>query len=345
MVPMSHHRIPAIDGYSPTRRAFSNLAATITAALMILSGGLFTGTPAQAAPSDIVSVSSSTWAADAQKLLNLINQHRASKGLAPVKYSKSLSGIAQSQSDRLVKEEVIDHSNLFLTDRRAAGYNAAGEIHALSWQNSVPDLMNWWKGSHAHNKVLTDPRMQVVGIGLTYVDGRLSGTGEGWRLVGTVDSYGYPAGSGPSDVTRTVTAAAPRPQADTVAPVAAKRVAPPAYTVKGGIKSRYQALGGAAKFGYPTMNERGGLVNGGVYQNFRAAGGAQYKFMWSPSSGAHVIKETGAIGKRWKAAGFERGWGYPVTEEYRVGSEMRQRFSKGYTVHWSSVTGKTWVTR
>ena len=34
-----------------------------------------------------------------------------------------------------------------------------------------------------------------------------------------------------------------------------------------------------------------------------------------------------------------------VTEEFRVGSEVQQRFSNGYVAHWSSVTGKTWVTR
>ena len=45
------------------------------------------------------------------------------------------------------------------------------------------------------------------------------------------------------------------------------------------------------------------------------------------------------------AAGHERGYGYPVTDEYRSGTEVRQRFSKNFTVHWSSVTGRTWVTR
>lgn len=180
-------------------------AAALSGALLMTGLGV-TATPAVAAASDIVSVSSSTRIADTQKLLNLINSHRASKGLAPVKYSATLSGIAQGESDRLVTQEVINHTDTFWQDPRAGSWNAVGEIHALSWQVSVTDLMNWWKNSSAHNKVLTDPRMQVVGIGLTYVDGSLAGDGSGWRLVGTVTSYGYPAGQAPADARSTVTA-------------------------------------------------------------------------------------------------------------------------------------------
>lgn len=327
---------------APERRLTRRLIATTTAACIML-GGMAAVAPAQAAPADIVSVSQASRATDAQNMLNQINAHRASKGLAPVKYSASLSGIAQGQSNRLVQQEVINHSNTFLTDQRAAGYNAVGEIHALSYQNSVTDLVQWWKGSHGHNKVLTDPKMTVIGIGLTYVDGSLSGTGAGWRLVGTVASYGFPQGKGPSDVSTTVAGSllgGVATQSNTVAPKPTT-----GYTVKGGIKARYNALGGAAVIGSPITNERGGLINGGVYQVFRNAAGVEHKIMWSPASGAHAVKETGAIGSAWKRAGFERGWGYPTTEEYRVGSEVRQRFSNGYVAHWSSVTGKTWVTR
>lgn len=163
---------------APQRKSSNRLLASATAACIMI-GGLTTTVPANAAPNDIVSVSASTRAADAQNMLNQINAHRASKGLAPVKYSASLSGIAQGQSNRLVQQEVINHSNTFMTDPRASGYNAVGEIHALSYRNSVTDLVQWWKGSHGHNKVLTDPKMKVIGIGLTHVDGSLSRTGSG----------------------------------------------------------------------------------------------------------------------------------------------------------------------
>ncbi|GGG43268.1 hypothetical protein GCM10011374_02040 [Kocuria dechangensis] len=198
--------------------------AALTGALLVTGLGVTTA-PATAASSDIVTVSPSTRLTDTQQLLELINAHRRTKGLAPVKYSATLSQIAQGQSDRLVREEVIDHTDTFMTDPRAGSWNAVGEIHAVSWQVSVHDLMNWWKGSTAHNKVLTDPRMQVIGIGLTYADGSLAGDGDPWRLAGTVASYGYPDGMAPTDARESVTTApsgstAPSaPSAPSVTPV------------------------------------------------------------------------------------------------------------------------------
>ena len=373
---------------TPSRTRFVSTAAVL--ALAVPAAGLLTAAPATAASSDIVKVSTGTRASAAQDLLDLINAHRKAKGLSPVKYSATLSGIAQGQSDRLVREEVVNHSNTFMTDPRAAGWNAVGEIHALSYKTSVTELMNWWKGSKAHNKVLTDPKMQVIGIGLTYADGSLAKTKQPWKLVGTVASYGFPAGKAPADTSTRVTGSSN-----------AGVIATPSITVKGGIATRYRALGGAGVFGNPTMNERGGLVAGGVYQQFskgytfywspgsgtnpvkmtgaigqkftaaryengygyptttertglvgggayqvfRTPSGALNKILWSPRTGAKVVKETGAIGKKWKAAGHERGYGFPRTDEYRYGSEVRQKFSNGYTVHWSSATSKTWVTR
>lgn len=184
----------------------SLLVVATTAALTV--SGLSLAGPAVAASSDIVSASTQTRTSDAQKLLDLINAHRKSKGLAPVKYSATVSRVAQGESDRLVRQEVINHTDTFLHDKRAGSWDAAGEIHAISWQGSVTDLVNWWKGSTAHNKVLTDPKMEVIGIGLTYVDGSLAGNKQGWRLVGTVTSYGYPAGRAPADTSDRVGGAA-----------------------------------------------------------------------------------------------------------------------------------------
>ena len=49
--------------------------------------------------------------------------------------------------------------------------------------------------------------------------------------------------------------------------------------------------------------------------------------MWTPRNGSHAIKEQGAIGKRWAQGGMERGMGFPTTDEYRRGDEIRQTFS------------------
>ncbi|OLT05076.1 hypothetical protein BJF77_16780 [Kocuria sp. CNJ-770] len=182
------------------------LAATAALTASSLS---ITAPAATAAQQDIVSMNAQTRTTDAQKMLDLINAHRKSKNLKPVRYSATLSGIAQGESDRLVRQEVIDHTTNFLYDQRAGSWDAAGEIHAISWRHSVTDLVDWWKGSSAHNKVLTDPRMEVIGIGLTYVDGSLTGNKQGWKLVGTVASYGYPDGKAPADTRSTVPLGAP----------------------------------------------------------------------------------------------------------------------------------------
>ena len=95
--------------------------------------------------------------------------------------------------------------------------------------------------------------------------------------------------------------------------------------------------------GYPSLQER--AITGGAYQSFTTPTGRTTKVLWSRSTGAYGIKEYGAIGRLWTSRGHERGFGWPVTDEYRVGTEVHQRFSKGYTLRWSSVTGHTWVTR
>ncbi|MFW6186474.1 MAG: CAP domain-containing protein, partial [Actinomycetota bacterium] len=319
---------------APTRpRSSGRLALTAAAlALAVPAGGVLTAAPAAAAEADIVRVPAGTRTADAQKLLELINAHRRAKGLAPVKYSATVSGIAQGQSDRLARQEVINHTDTFLEDSRAGSWDAAGEIHAVSWQRSVTELMNWWKSSTAHNKVLTDPRMEVVGIGLTYVDGALTGNKQGWQLVGTVTSYGYPAGKAPADARTSVGTAAPT---TSPAPIASA-----GHTVRGGIGTQYHALGGAAVFGAPTMNERGGLVGGGAYQSFSR----NTSFYWSAPTGAWPVNYNGAIGDRWRAAGYERGYGYPTTQERGglVGGGAYQVFRNGGSVHkmlWSPRTG------
>ena len=85
-------------------------------------------------------------------------------------------------------------------------------------------------------------------------------------------------------------------------------------------------------------------VSGGAYQLFRN-GTKQNKVLWTSRTGAHAVQENGAIGQRWKAADMERGWGWPTTSEYRASNgEVQQRFSKGFTAHWTAKRG-VWITR
>ena len=81
------------------------------------------------------------------------------------------------------------------------------------------------------------------------------------------------------------------------------------YVSHGAIRGEWGALGFEnGVMGYPTGDEVGGLVNGGVYQNYD--GGA---ILWSPATGPH--ESLGPIRSEWATTGFESGrLGYPTTE-------------------------------
>jgi peptidoglycan/xylan/chitin deacetylase (PgdA/CDA1 family) len=104
------------------------------------------------------------------------------------------------------------------------------------------------------------------------------------------------------------------------------------YSV-GAIRQTWAATGfERGLLGYPTTDEIGGLVNGGVYQMYQ--GGA---INWSPATGAHY--SVGAIRQAWAATGFERGrLGYPVSNEYVSGSGMAQDYQGG-RINWTASGG------
>jgi peptidoglycan/xylan/chitin deacetylase (PgdA/CDA1 family) len=84
--------------------------------------------------------------------------------------------------------------------------------------------------------------------------------------------------------------------------------------------------------GYPTTNEIGGLVRGGVYQMYQ--GGA---IIWSPASGAHY--SFGAIRQAWAATDYERGrLGYPTSGEYVSGAGVAQNYEGG-RINWTASGG------
>ena len=113
--------------------------------------------------------------------------------------------------------------------------------------------------------------------------------------------------------------------------------------LSGGIGQKFVAAGYERGYGFP--HNEGSRIPNGYYQVFRTPSGGSTRVMWSSSTGAHAINEHGAIGRLWAKRGYEKTSGFPVTDEYRVGNEVQQRFSNGYTYHWNSRTGATWVTR
>lgn len=199
--------------------------AALAAAALIAVPTLAVATPAQAASQDIVSVSAATKDGYRQQILEEINTYRKSHGLQPVRYSPTITGIAQDESDRVVRAEYVSHSMNFISDpRKGSGVDAMNEITALEYRVDPAALVKWWQGSPSHNKVLLSSKIDVIGIGVTLADGSLANTGQPWRIVSVVDGFGYAPGHGPADARTAVTGSAP------AAPVGAAPAAPAPVT-------------------------------------------------------------------------------------------------------------------
>ncbi|MFF0944512.1 CAP domain-containing protein [Kocuria sp. CPCC 205300] len=323
----------------------------------------------------------------------VVNDHRSQARRAPLVYNSALSRNAQQWAETMARngKELRNPdpwAGVPAGAVRMDQYYGRGEFTgAFAGVDAVEALTHYLLDFYPRNGTDQFARdLTHLGIGVSHV--ATSGPeGPGWETYLTVYFYAYPPG-------HSVPGTSATPAGAFVPPVST-----PSYGVRGAIGTKYHRLGGAAVLGEPTMNERGGLIEGGVYQPFRkgtrtttiywapangalavknygsigrkwvaagrehsyglpvtderpVTGGAYQVFrrdgrsttvMWSPATGSRAIKQYGAIGRAWKAAGSERGWGFPVTDEYRHGAEVRQRFAKGYTAHYAA--GRTWVTR
>lgn len=122
--------------------------------------------------------------------------------------------------------------------------------------------------------------------------------------------------------------------------VAAPSPANAAYPTAGAIGTMHKSLGGnGGKLGPAVGPQRCTLVQKGCYQSFTNG-----SIHWTKSTGAHAT--WGAIRTAWKKSGWERGvLGYPTSNEYRSGSETRQKFQHGMIV-WTAKSGaKVQVTK
>lgn len=355
----------------PTRRQ----AAALT--LSGLAVAATTATAAHSAASDLRSVSAAQRAADQQTLLNLINAYRAQNGLGAVKHSAIVASVMQPEAERQVRAGYFSHGTEFIYNSKVQGYSFVREVIALSYNDDLAVLLNFWKSSAPHRAAILAPQANVIGIGLAYGHG----TSLPWRVLGNVGIYRYEAGKGPNDYVSKITA--------TPAPTTG-------FIVRDGIGTYYNANGGAATFGAPTSNEFagsdragavqnfangktiywtnaagaktvtwgtaigqkfaasgfegglgypvteqiGGLAGGGAYQMFRKDG-TTHTVLWSPASGgAYAIKEGSAISHAWTVRGREAGFGYPTSDEYSVGIYVRQNFTGGKVLSWNSLTGQ-----
>jgi hypothetical protein len=92
-------------------------------------------------------------------------------------------------------------------------------------------------------------------------------------------------------------------------------------------------MGGPPGFGFPQTDELPTADGSGRYQHFERA-----SIFWSPTTGAHEVH--GAIRDRYAALGWERGPGYPTTDETPSsdGVGAYSHFQRA-SIFWSPTTG------
>ncbi|WP_237207317.1 CAP domain-containing protein [Rothia nasimurium] len=301
----------------PTRRqaAVLTLTGLATASAM---------TAATAAASDIRTVSAAQRAADRQTLLNLINAYRIQNGLAPVKHSATIASIMDAEAARQFRAGSYSHGTEFYGNPKVQGYSFVSEVIALSYNDDLNQLMNFWKSSRPHREAVLAPQANVMAIGLCYGHG----TSLPWRVLGNVGIYRFEAGKGPNDYVSTITGVNTLSNGSSQVGT---------YAVGDKLASHYRSRGGADFFGLPT-GAAFSSINGGIIQNF-AKGRTIY---WSPTTGAQDVYWPGAIGGRYAGSDFERNWGYPMNSEYEFWGSIRQDFVKGgviTSVYWTPSTG------
>ncbi|MFC6352972.1 CAP domain-containing protein [Rothia nasimurium] len=302
----------------PTRRQAAVLALTGLAATTAI-------TAATAAASDIRTVTAAQRAADQQTLLNLINAYRAQNGLGAVKHSATVASVMEGEAIRQFKAGAFSHGTEFLYNSKVQGYSFVREVIALSYNDDLNQLLNFWKSSPPHRAAILAPQANVIGIGFCYGHG----TSLPWRVLGNVGIYRYEAGKGPNDYVSTITSISTFSNGSSEVS---------AYALNDKLADHYNANGGVATFGLPAGNFFTS-VDGGIVQNFTQ----DRTIYWTAATGAQNVYWGGAIGGRYAGQNYENGsWGYPASSEYEFIGSMRQDFIKNgsvTSVYWTPSTG------
>lgn len=274
-------------------RKITQILGTLTAGSAVLVAGLVSATPAQAS---YVNDNTSQTASD---ILTHLNKFRASKKLAPVKYSITMSKVSNDWSRHLARTTSFYHNPKAFSDKRyVTGWNAGGEIIAARWDTSGKGLVNQWINSPPHRSIMLTKNLNTVGIGTA------RGAGKSYTVYGTVNFLGYHKNHSANKISG-------------------------AYVVKNAIGTKWKSKGSYySALGYPVTAEHGLSRDKGTYQRFENG-----SIHWSKKSGAHVT--SGAISKAWGKQGYQNGrLGYPTSDEYKKGSVTQQNYQGG-TIAWS----------
>ncbi|WP_328612989.1 PQQ-dependent sugar dehydrogenase [Amycolatopsis sp. NBC_00355] len=111
-----------------------------------------------------------------------------------------------------------------------------------------------------------------------------------------------------------------------------------AHAIYGENRKKWAALDYERGLGYPTTDEAGTPDGAGRYNHF-IKGGNVGSIYYTSANGAHAI--FGEIRKKWAELGYERGLGYPTTDEGGTpdGLGRFNHFSLGHSIYYTVATG------
>ncbi|MGW5723711.1 PKD domain-containing protein, partial [Amycolatopsis sp. NPDC003865] len=111
-----------------------------------------------------------------------------------------------------------------------------------------------------------------------------------------------------------------------------------AHAIYGEIRKKWAALDYERGLGYPTTDETGTPDGVGRYNHF-VKGANVGSIYYTAATGAHAIY--GEIRKKWAALDYERGLGYPTTDETGTpdGIGRYNHFSLGHSIYFTNATG------
>ena len=162
---------------SPRGRALRHLLA-----VAVLFAAVATGIGPVAHPADVRASTADDMEA---QLLNLINNARVGKGLAPLRKWSALADMAGDHSASMAKNRTLSHTSCLSCTFNSRGiqWYMVGEIVASSsypWgSQSALSIFNGWKASSTHWSILMSKTFNYIGLGVALSsNGRTYATGE-----------------------------------------------------------------------------------------------------------------------------------------------------------------------
>ena len=105
-----------------------------------------------------------------ENLINLINQERTSRNIAPLSSNDELNNAADLKSNDMINRDYFDHYAFGLSpwdfiSNSGYDYLYAGENLAMDFQTSE-GMVNAWMNSTEHRENILNPNFTDIGIGV-----------------------------------------------------------------------------------------------------------------------------------------------------------------------------------